>query len=76
MSDQLTVHLPQKPPTTIGDALIVICGALGFFVPWVIGVVLAKGFWSTLVAIFIFPWAWYLTAEMLLIRFGLIPGCG
>lgn len=32
-------------------------------VPWVIGVVLANGFWSTLFAFFIPFWAWYLTAE-------------
>lgn len=34
-----------------------------FSIPWVIGVVLAKGFWSTLFAFFIPFWAWYLTAE-------------
>jgi len=32
-------------------------------IPWVIGIVLAKGFWSTTFALFIPLWAWYLTAE-------------
>ncbi len=39
---------------------------------WVVGVVLAKGFWSTFFAVLIFPWAWYLTAEALLRHFGVI----
>lgn len=36
---------------------------------WVIGVVLAKGFWSTLFAFFIPFWAWYLLAERLMEKF-------
>ena len=30
---------------------------------WIVGIVLAKGFWSTLVAVFIIPWAWYIAVE-------------
>lgn len=30
---------------------------------WICGIVLAKGFWSTLFAVFAPPWAWYLFAE-------------
>lgn len=33
---------------------------------WVVGIVLANGFWSTLFAVVIPLWAWYLTAEWLL----------
>lgn len=33
------------------------------FVVWVMGWVLAKGFWSTVAAVLFPPWAWYLTAE-------------
>lgn len=36
---------------------------------WVAGLVLAKGFWSTLLAVFIPLWAWYLVAERLVERF-------
>ena len=36
---------------------------------WVAGLVLAKGFWSTLFAVFIPLWAWYLVAERILERF-------
>lgn len=32
-------------------------------VAWIVGLVLAKGFWSTFFAIFAPPWAWYLVAE-------------
>ncbi|MCK5020126.1 MAG: hypothetical protein KAS32_23935 [Candidatus Peribacteraceae bacterium] len=32
-------------------------------VPWIAGVVIAKGIWSILAAIFFAPWAWYLTIE-------------
>jgi hypothetical protein len=38
-------------------------------VAWVCGLVLAKGFWSTLFAIFIPLWAWYLVAERLVEKF-------
>jgi hypothetical protein len=33
---------------------------------WISGIVLAHGFWSTLFAIFIPFWAWYLTTELLI----------
>ncbi len=39
---------------------------------WVIGVVLAQGFWQTFFAIIFFPYAWYLTAEKFLQHFGVI----
>jgi len=32
-------------------------------VGWILGVIIAKGFWSTLFSIFFAPWAWYLTLE-------------
>ena len=31
--------------------------------PWLAGMVLANGFWSTTAAIFLPPYAWYLVAE-------------
>lgn len=37
---------------------------------WVLGIVIAKGFWSTLVAV-IFPlWSFYLLAEYAIIKMG------
>lgn len=39
---------------------------------WVSGVVLANGFWSTLFAITIPFWSFYLVAEKILQAFGLI----
>lgn len=39
------------------------------FATWVAGIVIAKGFWSTLIAVFIPFWAWYLTIEQLIIKF-------
>ena len=36
---------------------------------WVSGLVPANGFWSTLLALFIPLWAWYLVAERLIVRF-------
>jgi hypothetical protein len=36
---------------------------------WLIGIILAKGFWSTFFAV-IFPlWSWYLVAERIVERF-------
>lgn len=37
-------------------------------ISWVFGIVLAKGFWSTLFAVFIPLWAWYLVAETVLLK--------
>ena len=40
-----------------------------FFIAYVAGVVIAKGFWSTLIAIFIPLWSYYLVIERLVERF-------
>lgn len=37
---------------------------------WVSGLVIAKGFWSTLFAFFMPIWAWYLVAEKPLMAYG------
>ena len=37
---------------------------------WIAGVVLAKGFWSTLFALCIPFWAWYLVVEKVMINMG------
>ena len=39
---------------------------------WIVGWVLAQGFWSTFFAVFFPPWGIYLTAEKLLTYFGII----
>jgi hypothetical protein len=39
---------------------------------WIVGWVLAQGFWSTFFAFFFPPWGIYLTAEKLLTHFGII----
>ena len=41
-----------------------------FLLLWVAGVVLAKGFWLTVTAIFCPFYAWYLIIERLLVMFG------
>ena len=48
--------------SSVGDALLVLIALPLMVVPWIMGLVIAKGFWSTLCAIFP-PWAWYLTCE-------------
>lgn len=45
---------------------------LFLIVMWISGVILAKGFWSTLFAFCIPFWAWYLVLELVMIHFGLI----
>jgi hypothetical protein len=37
-----------------------------FWVIWVAGVVIAKGFCSTVVGMFFFPWSWYLVIEKIM----------
>ena len=39
---------------------------------WVAGIVIAQGFWSTLFAVIMPLWAWYLTVEKLLMHFGVL----
>ena len=38
---------------------------------WIAGVVLAKGFWLTVLAIFIPFYAWYLVVEKIMIAIGI-----
>ena len=45
-----------------------ICQLIAGFA-WICGVVIAKGFWSTILAFAVPPWAWYLLAEKLIILF-------
>jgi hypothetical protein len=43
--------------------LVELVAVLAILVAWICGLVLAKGFWSTLFAVCVPPWAWYLVAE-------------
>lgn len=43
-----------------------------FLIPWTAGVVLAKGFWSTLFAVIFFPWAFYLVVERCMQALGIV----
>lgn len=42
------------------------------WIVWVAGAVIAKGFWSTVLCIFFFPWSWYLVIEKVMIAWGLL----
>lgn len=44
------------------DTVNYILGVVMLFF-WLVGVVLANGFWSTVSSIFFFPYAWYLVME-------------
>jgi len=45
---------------------------LGVFavMAWLAGIVIAKGFWSTVIAIVVFPYGWYLAVEKVMIYLG------
>lgn len=43
-----------------------------FWVVWIAGCVLAKGFWSTTLCIFFFPWSWYLVIEKVMQSWGML----
>lgn len=43
--------------------LVELFGEVLFGLPWMVGVVLAKGFWSTVAAVCVPPYAWYLVVE-------------
>lgn len=49
-------------PRSGGTATGALC-QLVLFTAWVCSIILAKGFWSTLFAVCIPFWAWYLTIE-------------
>lgn len=56
----------NRAADTIVSVLVIVLWALGSLilaVSWVVGVVLANGIWSTVAAIFVPPWGWYLIAE-------------
>ena len=37
---------------------------------WIAGIVIAKGFWSTLAAVLVVPYAWYLVIEKIMLVSG------
>jgi hypothetical protein len=41
-------------------------------VMWVFGIIIAKGFWSTSIAVIIPLWSWYLVVEHLVVKYGLM----
>ena len=41
---------------------------------WILGIVAAKGFWSTFFAVLIAPYSWYLAVVFLLQYFGILAG--
>lgn len=45
--------------TQVAGVILYVAMVIG----WLAGLVLAKGFWSTVAAIFLPPWAWYLVVE-------------
>jgi hypothetical protein len=58
-----TEHLGIEFPSTLVGLL---CTAA-----WLAGIVLAKGFWSTLLAVLFAFYSWYLVAEHLITRISL-----
>ncbi|MDQ0082912.1 uncharacterized membrane protein YqaE (UPF0057 family) [Variovorax boronicumulans] len=47
-------------------------GGLLMLLAWLVGAVLAKGFWSTVFSIFFPPWGWYLIVERAMHLWGLL----
>jgi hypothetical protein len=43
-----------------------------FVIVWVVGIVIAKGFWSTFFAVILPLYSWYLVAEHFLIKYNLL----
>ena len=62
-----------KPPIIIkaynGTCMVFLL--LLFLVTWVVGCVLAKGAFSTIVSICFPPWGWYLIVEKIMLAYGL-----
>lgn len=51
----------------VGYILVIICLLL-----WMMGVAIAKGFWSTFIAIILPFYSWYLVVEAWLYRFNIL----
>lgn len=52
--------------------LVAYLGSLLAGIVYIAGIVIANGFWSTLFALFIPPWGWYLVLEKLMHVWGWI----
>ena len=52
--------------------LVELIGAVLLGVPWLAGIVLAKGFWSTAAAVCVPPYAWYLVVERGMVMVGMV----
>lgn len=79
-TSELAERAKKKAECSSTASLCYLVIAILFFIPWIVmlviapwimGVVIAVG-WMKLVAAFIFPYAWYLTAEHLMRIFGLL----
>ena len=66
-----TVATKEKVETTKGCEMKYAVYYIGV-ATWIAGVVIAKGAWSTVFAIFFPFWAWYLFIEKLMILAGMI----
>lgn len=51
------------------ETLMKSIASLILFISWVAGIVIAKGFWSTLFAVLIPLWSYYLVVEQLMVRY-------
>jgi len=45
---------------------------LVFIISWVMGVVIAKGFWSTFFTVVFFPYSFYLVVERIMEMYGIL----
>lgn len=61
-----------KQPTAFWDIMGSLLTSLVIVVPWLAGIAIAKGGWSTFFSIVFAPYAWYLTVEKLLMTSGVL----
>jgi hypothetical protein len=65
---------------TPSEAAVKICALILEFIAymlvlmaWIAGIAIASGFWERVAAAIVFPYAWVLTAELILRANGLLP---
>ena len=57
---------------SISDILSITFVIIVIIIPWLFGIVLAKGAWSTIFSVIMPPYAWYLLVEKISMFLGLI----
>ncbi|HEY4530133.1 MAG TPA: hypothetical protein VIG97_07375 [Luteimonas sp.] len=70
--NQTESRAEDRAPVTVNNVSHVGLGWLFAIIGYLAGIVVAKGFWATFVAMIFFPYSWYLAVKHVMAMAGLL----